>query len=152
MVSDNVIDYNAFTNIPSFHERLDYLTTLDLSDENQPHCILQYFDDISTQLEPFECAAELAFIFKQKCGPIIIEAESSYCLNRYLTIVDEIENAVDEGYFDELLLRAFRIAGIKHAHECDEYDLRMLYLEQGYPNHFREESLDYIDDFHDFHL
>ena len=77
----------------------------------------------------FDHAIEIASIFKQRFGLIMISKMDSYYEGQYMTIMDELEMLIDCRIGDHILhlfYKAFDQLGFKNARDCDPIVLKHL--------------------------
>lgn len=128
-------DFEQLETITDFNTRVDYLSKFRINDEDQPSCILPYFEDVKDQEDPFKAALLVAQAFKDNAGLIIFEHVWMSCTNgnrefyfgyesKYVTIMDDLETYESTDPVSEwLFIRAFKKLGFKNALECTKKEL-----------------------------
>lgn len=105
----------------TFNELLEIIKTspYDMTTEDQPCCMLQYFGCINDSDTPIEDAFEVANAFKNRLGLFVISRESSYCECEFWTIMDDFDSNENEqgSFWNGLLRHAFRKTGFLYARE-----------------------------------
>lgn len=116
-----------------FEERIDLLrtTSYNLSEEeDEPWCILQFFE--SFQYEPLQTiqALRIAQVFKERFGLIVIEANTSYLSNAFVTIMDTLARMSEHKSFawQKKIKSAFEQTGFLYARDVDPRALYRLYI------------------------
>lgn len=122
----------------TFEQKLNHIRTTeyDLFEESQPWCILQYFADIVHSDNPIEDAFKVAAVFKERLGLLIVERESSYCLGRYITVMDELDRDLkeDSPFWIGIFRYAFKKTGFLKADDADPHVLYTMYSNRWYDN------------------
>lgn len=122
--------FDLLNSIPSIETRIEALKTInyDFYSDGQVNSILTWFYD---DLETSDQADQIAQIFMERLGCIVICREETSCAKQYMTIMDCIHNDYRyEDYESTLIfLKAFRKLKFRYAHECDPHLLRRMYLD-----------------------
>lgn len=119
--------FDILSSIDNINDRIYHLSTIDLSEEHKMFLIIHAFDDIKDSDTPFEHAMQIGDILMKKIGPIIIERESSYFMNQFITVMDELKR--DDDFTTHWIFKyTFEHMGFKYAHECDKNDMYTLYI------------------------
>lgn len=101
-------------------ELIEFLRTADypLRQLSQPWCITQLFECIHELEDPRPLALEVAQVFKERLGPLIMETEATICKREYVTIMDEFDVMRKTHRVSNWFLRkAFRQLGFFYARD-----------------------------------
>ena len=92
--------WSEFDSIDDFDRALEYLrnSDYDLIDDSQPDAVLTHFGNISR-----EQADQIADVFMEKYGKIILCTEASFCEKKIQTIVDCLEDKIAYDINDSLI-------------------------------------------------
>lgn len=115
----------------TFDERIEIIetTAYDMTTDDQPWCMLQRFDCINDSNTPIEDAFKVANAVKNRLGPLVISRESSYCLCKFQTIMDDFDSMMNtpKSFWIGMLRYAFRKTGFIYAREASQHDLFQKY-------------------------
>lgn len=129
-------------------ERLDFIRTTeyDIPEvEAQPWAITQMFSDLAESDTPIEDAFQVAEVFKERFGLLIIEREASFCDNRYMTIMDHFDSSFREynnAFWIGMLRYAFKRTGFLYAKDIDPKVAYRIYANKWY---FTFDDVDFKD-------
>lgn len=119
--------FDQLHQIHDIYQRIEFMraTDYDLFMEDQPDAIASWFYDVRSIVH----ADMLADVFMKKYGPVVLCRESSYRENKFMTILDCLEEDEHwEGSAGNWLLKnSFRNFGFKRASECDARYLMRIY-------------------------
>lgn len=123
-------------------------TNYDVSKETQPMALLQYFECITYSDTAYEDAIKIANVFNARFGLLIISLESSYCLNKFQTIMDELDFEMESSgaFWIGILRLAFRKMGFMYAEDIHSMHLFRMYHPL-YGNTFGDGTMAVLDDF-----
>jgi hypothetical protein len=138
MSEQNILDHLSL--IDNIEDRIECLSTFDLQEEHKMFDIIYAFDIIKDSDTPFKHAMQIGDIIINKIGLIIIERESSYSMNKFITIMDELKRN-DDFSSHWIFKYTFEKMGFKYAHECDNMEMYELYILNDQYEGFKDDEI-----------